>query len=339
MKRPSFQFYPADWRNNAKLRRCSEAARGAWMDVICVLHDSDEYGVCRWPLADIARAAGVSLKLIRELADKDVLKGGDKGCDPYIYTPVSGRVHGNPVTLVESENGKPCWYCSRLVRDEYVRQRRGLSTHFTSTDQPQNKTPKSSPKGGMDERQGDGTTSASASSLTETKQGGNDSTLAGMNPQTAGAAGTGKRAPDNPGKPSAAEVCKALRDLGLQNANPGHAKLLALLEAGAAIDEFTGAAQYALANGKPSFSYILGTVEGRRRDAKAAAACIVQGALKHKSKPWFFSASGIEAKAAELGIEKVRDEIFPDFKARVFKAAGITPEMVRQAGRDYGVMA
>lgn len=79
MKRPSFQFYPADWRNNAKLRRCSEAARGAWMDILCILHDSDEYGVLRWPLADVARSAGVSTRLAQELAAKDVLKGSDTG--------------------------------------------------------------------------------------------------------------------------------------------------------------------------------------------------------------------------------------------------------------------
>jgi hypothetical protein len=58
MKRPSFQFYPADWRGNANLRRCSEAARGAWMDILCLLHDSDTYGIVRWPLVDLANAAG-----------------------------------------------------------------------------------------------------------------------------------------------------------------------------------------------------------------------------------------------------------------------------------------
>jgi hypothetical protein len=56
LKRPSFQFYPADWKNNSKLRRCSEAARGAWVDILCLLNDCDEYGVCRWPLAELARA-------------------------------------------------------------------------------------------------------------------------------------------------------------------------------------------------------------------------------------------------------------------------------------------
>lgn len=170
MKRPSFQFYPADWRNNAKLRRCSEAARGAWMDILCVLHDSDEYGVVRWPLADIARAAGVPIKLAKELAAKDVLKGADKDAAPYVYTPRHAGKSGEPVTLVAPGDG-PCWYCSRFVRDEWVRQRRGGSTQFSTDNQPPKTAPKSSPKGGIGERQGDGPTSTSPSTPTEKQVG------------------------------------------------------------------------------------------------------------------------------------------------------------------------
>jgi hypothetical protein len=159
VKRPAFQFYPADWRNNAKLRRCSEAARGVWMDILCVLHDSDEYGVCRWPLADLARAAGASLKLVRELAAKDVLKGADADAKPYVYTPRHAGKAGQPVVLVEPQ-GAPCWYCSRFVRDEWVRLRRGSATQFTDTNQP----PKAKPKPPIGERQGDGPTSTSTTS-------------------------------------------------------------------------------------------------------------------------------------------------------------------------------
>lgn len=182
MKRPSFQFYPADWRNNSKLRRCSEAARGAWVDVMCVLHDSDEYGVCRWPLDELARAAGVSLKLARELVAKDVLKGADKGASDYIFTPRHAGKTGEPVVLVVVGDG-PCWYCSRFVRDEYVRQRRGQSTRFSGDNQPPKDgdggapnpspkgsddqtpmgTPKPSPKPPIGTRQGDGPTSTSSS--------------------------------------------------------------------------------------------------------------------------------------------------------------------------------
>lgn len=135
MKRPSFQFYPADWKNNSKLRRCSEAARGAWIDVLCVLHDFDEYGVCRWPLVELARAAGVPIKLMKELVSKDVLKGADKDAAPYIHIPMHAGKKGAPVVLVEAQDG-PLWYCSRFVRDEWLRQRRGAGTRF-GAEQPQ----------------------------------------------------------------------------------------------------------------------------------------------------------------------------------------------------------
>ena len=159
MNRPSFQFYPADWRNNAKLRRCSEAARGAWIDILCVLHDSDEYGVCRWPLRDLARAAGVSLRSTNELVTNDVLKGADRDAEPFVFTPRHAGTTGDPVILVEHHGG-PVWYSSRLVRDEYVRQRRGAGSRFTADNQP----PKAEPKPSIGERQGDGASSSSSSS-------------------------------------------------------------------------------------------------------------------------------------------------------------------------------
>ena len=155
MKRPAFQFYTADWRNNAKLRRCSPAARGIWMDVLCVLHDSDEYGVCRWPLLDLANSANAPIKLVRELVEKDVLKGADRGAAPYVYTPRHAGKDGEPVTLVEPGAG-PCWYSSRFVRDEWVRQRRGSATQFSEENQPPKKAPAPSPKPPIGGRHGDG---------------------------------------------------------------------------------------------------------------------------------------------------------------------------------------
>jgi hypothetical protein len=163
MKRPSFQFYPADWRNNSKLRRCSPAARGAWIDILCLLHDSDEYGILRWPLIEIIRASGASKKLTQELIKNDVFKGGDSGCEPYIYIPKSGNKFGEPVTLVDA-NGRHCWYSSRLVRDEYLRWRRGNATQFSSEYQPPNLSSNHSPIPPFGERQGDGSTSSSSSS-------------------------------------------------------------------------------------------------------------------------------------------------------------------------------
>mgnify|MGYP000884967129 FL=1 len=157
MKRPSFQFYPADWKNNANLRRCSEAARGAWMDILCILHDGDEYGLVRWPLDDLARAAGVAIKLARELVDKLVLKGADSGPVKFTHTPRHAGKDGEPVTLIEGHG--PIWFSSRMVTDEWRRTVSGGKTRFKAT------TPDTTPR--LGENLGDGATTSSSSSPSE----------------------------------------------------------------------------------------------------------------------------------------------------------------------------
>lgn len=171
MRRPSFQFYPADWRNNAKLRRCSWGARGVWIELLGLLHDSDDYGVLRWNLKQIAQAIGAPLKLLKELVDCGVLYGIEKGaCEPMIYTPRSGRKDGEPVCLMPSQPG-PVWYSPRMVRDEYVRTKRGESTRFGEGGEPPKQRRSQPPKppfgdgiGGSSPRpQSDGSTSSSTS--------------------------------------------------------------------------------------------------------------------------------------------------------------------------------
>lgn len=106
------------------------------MDTLCLFHDSEEeYGILRWPLIDIASAAGAPIKLMRELVDKLVLKGSDHHCEGYIYTPRHGGKDGEPVTLIAANPG-PCWYSSRMVRDEYVRSHSGGKTRFQSGQPP-----------------------------------------------------------------------------------------------------------------------------------------------------------------------------------------------------------
>jgi uncharacterized protein YdaU (DUF1376 family) len=74
--------------------------------------------------------------------------------------------------------------------------------------------------------------------------------------------------PPNPPPPGAAGACcKALTQLGVQGCNPHHPTLLALLNAGAVDDEFTQAARNAVARGKASFAYVLGTVKRQREEA------------------------------------------------------------------------
>jgi hypothetical protein len=119
--RPSFQFYPDDWISNPNLRRCTFAEKGIWLEVMCILHDQDEYGVLRWPLKEIAETVKCRTSELQGLIRKGVLKGDDKAlAEPFIYTPRSGRRDGPPVTLLHPQAG-PIWYSSRMVKDEYVR--------------------------------------------------------------------------------------------------------------------------------------------------------------------------------------------------------------------------
>jgi hypothetical protein len=120
IKRPSFQFYPGDWLGNAKLRRCSDAAQGVWMRVLCLMHDSDEIGVLRWPLADIGAAIGAPMELLLELVRKGVMKGCDSGAfGGYEYVPRIKKQLGDPVCVIEPCDG-PVWLSSRMVRDSYI---------------------------------------------------------------------------------------------------------------------------------------------------------------------------------------------------------------------------
>lgn len=118
MKRPSFQFYPADWRKDPALSTCSLAARGLWIELMCVAHESDEYGVLcvnGKPISDaqIARIVGevpnLVVKLIKELETAGVFSRRQDGAiysrrmvaDEHIRNvrAAAGRLGGNPVLV------------------------------------------------------------------------------------------------------------------------------------------------------------------------------------------------------------------------------------------------
>lgn len=44
VRRPAFQFYPADWRKAPELQACGLAARGLWMEMLCIMHEAEPYG-------------------------------------------------------------------------------------------------------------------------------------------------------------------------------------------------------------------------------------------------------------------------------------------------------
>lgn len=119
VKRPAFQFYPSDWRKDPSLSVCSLAARGLWIEMMCIAHEAEEYGVLALngkPMteAQLARMVGESPKAVKdmltELEDAGVFSRRDDGSiysrrmvkDEHIRNvrATAGRLGGNP-KLVE----------------------------------------------------------------------------------------------------------------------------------------------------------------------------------------------------------------------------------------------
>lgn len=72
MSAPWIKFYPRDWRGDQALRVVSLAARGLWMEMLCVMHEASPYGhllVGGQPLhgAALARLVGSSEEEIQAL--------------------------------------------------------------------------------------------------------------------------------------------------------------------------------------------------------------------------------------------------------------------------------
>ena len=88
MNRPWMKFYPADWRADPRLRMCSLAARGLWIDLISYMHEGEPYGHLtidgRAPNLDdiaslVARPRAEVKKALAELEDRQVFSLSDKG--------------------------------------------------------------------------------------------------------------------------------------------------------------------------------------------------------------------------------------------------------------------
>lgn len=88
MKRPAFQFYPADWRKDVELQSCSMAAQGLWINAMCVAHECEPYGHLTvngkaMNAAQLGRQVGLSAResetLLAELIDAGVAKKSDSG--------------------------------------------------------------------------------------------------------------------------------------------------------------------------------------------------------------------------------------------------------------------
>ena len=107
MKRPSFQFYPADWLRDTGLRSCSTGARGLWIDMICFMHEGNPYGHLK--VGDkvilpenLSRMVGESLEVVNVWLNELKVAG--------VYDV--------------AEDGSIC--SRRMIRDENLREIRAL---------------------------------------------------------------------------------------------------------------------------------------------------------------------------------------------------------------------
>ena len=91
-KLPALQFYPGDWMKDPALRRCTHAAKGVWIDILCLMWENEERGVLAtagqaWCDEDIARAVGGDQAVVLSCLAELTLKGvANRRSDGSLYS-------------------------------------------------------------------------------------------------------------------------------------------------------------------------------------------------------------------------------------------------------------
>ncbi len=107
-KLPYMQFFADDWLADEKLRACSSAARGLWIDLLCLMWKNDMRGY---------------------------LQLDGKPVTPLQIARMSGRTEAEVVCQLEelisagvpSMSASGCLYSRRMVRDEHIREVRSAA--------------------------------------------------------------------------------------------------------------------------------------------------------------------------------------------------------------------
>lgn len=105
MKRPSYQWYPGDWKRDTALQACSWEARCLWRDLLDLMHDGQPYG----HLSINGRA--LRLEQIGSMVGLSVAR-------------VKAYLTELEEAGVPSQTPEGILYSRRMVRDEEVRERR-----------------------------------------------------------------------------------------------------------------------------------------------------------------------------------------------------------------------
>jgi hypothetical protein len=241
---------------------------------MCLAHDSDEYGVLRWTVKELARAIGCPPRLITNLIAGGVIYGCEKGpCQPMVYVPKSGRHEGDPVELIAAQAG-PIFYSPRMVKDEYLRELRtgSLPTHAphkAAPDPAPDPPSYPSPMGPMGEGSDARPTFHPSPHPTLHPHTGTDPDNRKIGESIASAECTETRERT---RALTLDTVKALREMGMRDVHSGRADLVEALAAGVGGAEFTAtAAELTERRGDlPSLSYLISTIRGRRADLARA---------------------------------------------------------------------
>ena len=102
-KAPSFQFYPADWLNDLKLQTCDMSAQGILINMICLMHQSDNYG---YLLINGSKPDHKTIIKLLRTHHRTFINGVNQ-------LLLCGA-------LKQTEGG--IYYCERMVKDEHIRQ-------------------------------------------------------------------------------------------------------------------------------------------------------------------------------------------------------------------------
>ena len=114
MKQPWLKFFPTDWRADPALRMCSLAARGLWIEMLCLMHEARPHGsllVNGKPVtaAQLAISSAAGSRRSRVLAELEEAGVFSRDADGALYSRrmrrdeeraavnrVNGRAGGNP---------------------------------------------------------------------------------------------------------------------------------------------------------------------------------------------------------------------------------------------------
>lgn len=109
-KQPAFQFYIGDWLKDTALRCCSPAARGIWMDMLCMMYEAPQRGVLRTKKG--RKLSAISIK---------ILSNSIAGCTPKLIR----ELIDNGVVRVARKDG--ALYSKRMIRDELHRRHKAAN--------------------------------------------------------------------------------------------------------------------------------------------------------------------------------------------------------------------